>query len=111
MDAESGTLVGTLGTAFGIGLAYAVNVVSKKVTGNTAAAANDGAQKDMLEFMKAQLESEVERREKVEQMYEQLYGKFNELSKQLGVMEAQNERLEHRVAELSDLVASLKGNP
>lgn len=111
MEAESAGLVGTLGAAIGMGITYAVKILGAKINGGTVGAANDSVQKDMLQFLKDQLESEVERREKVELAHEQLYVKFNELSKQMGIIEIQNQRLQQQVSELSDLVASLKGNP
>lgn len=110
MELDSAGIVGSLGTAIGLGIAYAVNLMSKRYGEGAVMTANAQAQKDMLDWQREQLEAEVARREKAESLVQQMYEKVNELTHQMQTLQVQNLELKRQVEHLSDLIASLKGN-
>lgn len=109
MEPDSAGIVGSLGAAIGLGIAYAVNLISKRFGDGAVASANAQAQKDMLNWQREQLEAEVARREKAESLVQQMYEKVNELTHQMSALQLQNQELKRQVEHLSDLIASLKG--
>lgn len=107
-----GGFLASVTTLLGVGVAYGGTVLAKKlgVFANSVGEANQAVQKDMLDWIQGQLESEVARREKAETQVQTLLDKLNEVTIQMTRMEAQNQSLQEQVQTLTGTVADLKSH-
>lgn len=104
-------IISTISVGLGAAVLWGSSIILKRFgisLPGTAASANEQAQKDMLDWQRDQLATEVARRERAESLNQELLKQLNDMTAQMDRLEIQAEQMKAQIETLTKTVEQFK---